>query len=91
MKTPINQINLENQITENFFKIWITKELIHRSFFEKYYVTFLDENNNFCVEKFESTLNYIYDFISYNDVTSIRPNNSNILDSKTIKNIIIEF
>jgi hypothetical protein len=40
IKTPNK--NIENDFAENFFKILIIKELIHKKYFENYYITFLD-------------------------------------------------
>jgi hypothetical protein len=39
----IEKINkIDNEIIENFFNIWILKELIYNERFEKYYDTFVD-------------------------------------------------
>ncbi len=86
----LETINHEEKIVENFFKIWITKEILHEDFFENYYITFLDKEDNFDYQIFEKIIENIYKFITLNDATSIRPNNSNLLDENTIKNIIIE-
>jgi len=86
-----NEENIEKEITENFFKILITKEILYKSLFENHYKTFLDKNGIFNVEKYESKLNFIYDFILKNSSTSIRPDNTWILTENNIKTIIVEF
>lgn len=83
--------NTNNEIAKNFFIILIIKELIHKKYFEKYYITFLDIEGFFDIEKFELKLNEIYNLISNNDATCLRPNNSEIIGDETIKNIIMEY
>jgi len=81
----------ENNIIENFFKIWITKEIIHKSYFEYYYKTFLNDDGFFDTNKYKETLESIFNLISNNDATTVRPNNSEILDISSIENIIANF
>lgn len=87
-KDIINEVEIED-----FFKIWITKEIIHKSFFENYYKTFMDNNNNsdFSEEKYIETLNSIYDLILNYDATSIRPNNIHLLNDNTKKEILLSW
>lgn len=80
----------ENNIIENFFKILISKDFIHKNYFEIYYKSFLDKNGDFSEEKYISKLDEIYKFISENNWTSIRPNNATTIKEETIKNIIME-
>ncbi len=79
---------IESKIIENFFKVWITKELIHKSYFNIYFKTFLNSDNNFDMDKYQIFLNEIYNLISTYETTFIRPNNLDLLDEKTISSII---
>jgi hypothetical protein len=90
VKMEIPKESIDEQIKENFFKIWITKELIHKNIFENYYKTFLNKNGVFDIEKYKKDLNSIYKLISQNNVTSIRPNNSNKLKAESIEVILKE-
>ena len=75
-------------VIKQFFKMLITKEFIHKSYFEKYYGEFLSSNKNkFSKTKYNKVVDTIYWVISEYDATTIRPNNIDLLD-ETIQNII---
>ena len=78
----------DNKIIENFFNIWVLKELIYDDRFEKYYDTFIDDNWIFSAIKLEEKLKEIYDFISKYDVTSDGPNKIWLLKKPKIKYIL---
>jgi len=46
-----DRTDLDNELIENFFNIWILKEFIHDERFEKYYTTFINDKGNFSNEK----------------------------------------
>jgi|SaaInlStandDraft_7_1057024.scaffolds.fasta_scaffold32029_2 hypothetical protein len=79
---------IKNSLIQNFFNIWVTKELINRNYFEYYYKTFLDKENQFDNTLVTEKLDYIYNLISKNDATTIRPNNLNKLSNENIANIL---
>lgn len=88
-----NILNIENKdkINEKFFKILIIKELLHKSFFEEYYINFLDTYWNFSEDLFWKIVDNIYFLVSNYDATSIRPNNSEQISEETIRNVISEY
>lgn len=87
----IDNNDLANKVKSNFFKIWITKEILHSENFERFYINFLDNYWKFNYESYKIFLDEIFWLISNNDLTSIRPNNSNLLDERSIENIISGF
>lgn len=70
-----NRTDLDNELIENFFNIWILKEFIHDDIFEKYYATFLDNDGIFSNDKIKWKLKEIYTLINTYDITTDRPNN----------------
>ena len=88
IKIKMKNNEIKNSLIQNFFNIWVTKELINRNYFEYYYKTFLDKENQFDNTLVTEKLDYIYNLISKNDATTIRPNNLNKLSNENIANIL---
>lgn len=79
---------IDNKIIKNFFDIWILKEFINDCRFEKYYLTFLDENNNFNDNLLKLKLDEIFELISKFWVTTDNPNTLSTFSEEKIKYIL---
>jgi len=86
----INTANTENEMIDNFFKILIAKDFLNRDYFTYFLKSFLNDDSAFDEDLFETKIEEIYEFISNNDATCIRPNNCYELDEETIENIITQ-
>ena len=82
------QNNIDYKIIENFFNIWVLKELIYDDRFEKYYNTFIDDKWIISNKKVQGKLKEIYDFIGQYDVTSDWPNKIHLLKKEKIQYIL---
>lgn len=83
---------IEENIIENFFKLWIAKIFIYDNKYEVFYNNFIDENNKLNTNKLDLFIDYIYSKISTSDITNIKPNNiSSILKKDDIVKIISNF
>ncbi len=82
------QNNIDHKIIENFFNIWVLKELIYDDRFEKYYNTFIDDKWIISNQKIQDKLKEIYDFIGQYDVTSDWPNKIYLLKKAKIQYIL---
>ncbi len=76
---------------ESFFKIRIWKIILNNNKYKIFYTTFLDEKNEINKDKIKILLDIVYQKISNNDITNIRPNNIKDLDKNSIKKIISSF
>lgn len=78
---------------EIFVKMLITKEFLHKNFLKIYLKNFISKSWNkvtFNENDFSNKVNDVFNFISENNVTAIRPNNLEVLSDEMIKDILTQ-